>query len=88
MKIQELGRRRPEEIPIAGVTLRECMLEVITSQELENEFSSLDGLDICDGDEVWRFRTPEWTWANMGGRMGVVIIRNGLASHWIVSRMN
>lgn len=30
-----------------------------------------------DGDELWTFETPPYTWASMCGRAGYVILRDG-----------
>ncbi|HBL42270.1 MAG TPA: hypothetical protein DDZ90_02615 [Planctomycetaceae bacterium] len=43
---------------------------------------------LLEDDEVWRFRTPPWTWSTMSGVEGVVVLRDGLAAHWLVTRMN
>ena len=88
MRKQSLGSRNPDEIPVAGVTLRDLMSERITPTVARSELTSDPGDLLCDDDEVWRFRTPPWTWANMSGVMGFVVLRHGVAVHWLVTRMN
>jgi hypothetical protein len=88
MRIHNLGLRSPDRIPVAGVTLRELMSEVVSIQDVTAAVGSIDGLDLRDGDEIWRFRTPAWTWPNMCGVAGFVVLRNGLASHWIATRIS
>lgn len=88
MRKQILGLRRPDEIPVAGVTLRELMSERTTPDCARSELSSDPGDLLRDDDEVWHFRTPLWTWACTSGVEGFVILRNGLAAHWLVTRMN
>ncbi len=88
MHKQSLRLRNPDEIPVAGVTLRELMSEQTTPQIARTELSWEPGDLLCDDDEVWRFRTPLWTWQNMSGVEGFVVLRQGLAAHWLVKRMN
>ena len=88
MRKQNLGLRKPEEIPVAGVTLRDLMSEQISPQQAREELAIDAGELLTDQDEVWRFRTPAWTWQLMGGVQGFVVLRDGLAAHWLVTRMN
>ncbi|MEN6494139.1 MAG: hypothetical protein ABFD16_07600 [Thermoguttaceae bacterium] len=93
MRIQQLGGRPPEEIPVAGVTLRDLLGDVVTLAHVHGQFSD-DPLSnrvadvLKEDDEVRRFRTPPWTWANMSGMEGFVVMRSGKAICWIVTRMN
>ncbi len=43
---------------------------------------------LQEGDELWEFRSPPDSWANMAGRAGIALIRDGNVLDWIVSRMN
>jgi len=88
MRKQDLGLRNPDEIPVAGVTLRELMSEQTNPDAARSELFWDPGDLLRDDDEVWRFRTPPWTWANMGGVDGFIILRQGRAAHWLVKRMN
>ncbi|QDT44907.1 hypothetical protein Pan241w_50230 [Gimesia alba] len=90
MRKQSLGLRNPEEIPLAGTTLRALMSEKITVAQARSELqNSGDPGDLLrNEDEVWRFRTPAWTWSTMSGVEGIVVLRDGLAAHWLVTRMN
>jgi hypothetical protein len=40
------------------------------------------------GDEIWRFRSPGDTWANMCGRAGYSIVRDGEVLRSLVTLMN
>jgi hypothetical protein len=40
------------------------------------------------GDELWRFRSPDHTWANLTGRAGYAIVRNGEILHSLVTLLN
>jgi hypothetical protein len=40
------------------------------------------------GDELWQFLSPEHTWANLMGRAGYAIVRNGEIVHSLVTVMN
>lgn len=40
------------------------------------------------GDELWEFRSPEWTWEALVGRAGVVLLREGQEIAWIITSMN
>jgi hypothetical protein len=44
--------------------------------------------DMLTGDELWRFRSPSTTWANMGGRAGYAIVRDGRIIRWLVTLMS
>jgi len=92
MRYQQLGSRPPEEIPVAGVTLRDLMHAKVDYDFVFTTFPS-DRHDellgrIKETDEIWIFRTPPWTWAAMGGVEGFVILREGLALFWVVITMN
>lgn len=44
---------------------------------------------VREGDEIWLWRTPDWTWKMLTGREGCVIVRNGRPTrHIIVTGMN
>ncbi len=88
MQKQNLGLTNPEDIPVAGVTLRELMSEQTTPEAARCKFAWDTGDLLRDDDEAWHFRTPPWTWQNMGGVQGFVVLRNGLAAHWLDTRMN
>jgi len=49
-----------------------------------NEFMS----QYKDGDEIWIFETPSWTWASLCGRAGYVIMRNGEYVAGFCTKMN
>ncbi len=40
------------------------------------------------GDELWRFSSPGHTWANLAGRAGYAIVRDGEIVHSLVTLMN
>lgn len=44
--------------------------------------------EMIPGDELWRFRSPSLTWANMAGRAGYAIVRNGEVVRSLVTLMN
>lgn len=85
---QSLGLRKPDEIPVAGVSLRNLMSQMTTPEQARSQLRFDPGDLIRDDDEVWHFRTPSWTWANMSGVEGFVILRRGLAAHWLVTKRN
>ena len=37
------------------------------------------------GDELWLFRSPDHTWANLAGRAGYAIVRGGEVIHSLVT---
>jgi hypothetical protein len=41
-----------------------------------------------DGDELWRFSTPDETWEQMMGRAGIVLLRGGTIIATIVTTLN
>ena len=43
---------------------------------------------MVPGDELWRFRSPAHTWANMAGRAGYRIVREGKLIRSLVTLMN
>lgn len=77
MRKQTLGLRSPDIIPVAGVTLRALMSVQVTPQTARLELVWDPGDLLREDDEVWRFRTPRWTWANMSGVEGFVVLRMG-----------
>jgi hypothetical protein len=40
------------------------------------------------GDELWQFRSPDHTWANLAGRAGYAILRDGEIVHSLVTLLN
>ncbi len=40
------------------------------------------------GDELWRFASPEPTWAHLCGRAGIALVRDGRVIYAIVTMMN
>lgn len=40
------------------------------------------------GDELWTFSTSEESWANMSGRAGISLVRNGKEVDCIIGKMN
>ena len=40
------------------------------------------------GDELWEFCTPDWTWQEMVGRKGIVLLRGAEEIAWIITLMN
>jgi len=45
-------------------------------------------LRMVAGDELWTFSSPPECWRNLGGRMGVALLRNGKAIGHITTAMN
>lgn len=90
--LQDLGNRSPENIPVAGVSLRELLGEPVSCDwlllQVPEQVHQQVKSQLKDGDEVRPFRTPLWTWQAMGGIEGYVVLRNGLAVFWIVTRRN
>jgi len=41
-----------------------------------------------EGDEIWYFNSPDSTWANLCGRAGLCIVRNGQIVDSLVLMMN
>lgn len=84
--------RPPSEIPVAGVTLFELLGESATVEEVQHALEGLrhkhPDVIVRSDDEVRRFRTPNWTWANMAGLEGLVVIRSGRVVFWVITRMN
>lgn len=40
------------------------------------------------GDELYRFRSPPETWANLRGRAGIVLVRDGKVIEMLVTSLN
>lgn len=82
----------PADIPIAGTTLHDLLGEYATPQDVEAALANVrhkpSDVAVQLDDEVRRFRTPGWTWQSMSGLEGLVVLRNGLAVFWVVTRMN
>jgi hypothetical protein len=85
MRMHRFEPRVADEIPLAGVTLRELMSEKVTPTLARSELSWDVGDLLCNDDEVWRFRTPPWTWDDMSGVEGFVVLRCGLAVHLLTT---
>jgi hypothetical protein len=93
MRVQQLGARSPEEIPVAGVSLHDLLGEAASMADVYEHFtapSDRERLDeiLHDGDQIRHFRTPPWTWSSMAGVAGFVVLRAGKAICWLVTRMN
>ncbi len=43
---------------------------------------------MMDGDELWNFSTPEWTWQALCVHQGIALIRNGEVIAHIVTTLN
>ncbi len=43
---------------------------------------------LAQGGELWSFSSPPKTWANMGGRAGYAVVRNGEVVEAIVTLRN
>ena len=43
---------------------------------------------ILPGDQLWEFRSPNESWAIMGGRAGIALVRGGEVIASLVTRMN
>ncbi len=41
-----------------------------------------------DGDELWEFRSPAWTWRKLMGRAGLVRVRDGRVAESLLTMMN
>jgi hypothetical protein len=93
MRIQKLSGLPPQEIPVAGVMLSELLGNKVEVADLASHFTNAATLQsvsevVLESDEIRHFRTPAWTWSNMCGREGFVVIRSGRAVFWLVTRMN
>jgi hypothetical protein len=45
-------------------------------------------VDMLPGDELWRFRSPDDTWARLAGRAGYAILRNGKIVRSLITLLN
>jgi hypothetical protein len=43
---------------------------------------------VMEGDELWEYSSPPWTWSNMAGRAGYALVRGGKVVGEICTRMN
>jgi hypothetical protein len=43
---------------------------------------------MLPGDELWRFRSPAQTWANLAGRAGYAIVRDDEIVHSLITLLN
>jgi hypothetical protein len=43
---------------------------------------------MVDGDQLWEFSSPPATWACLGGREGIALVRQGKIIDAIITRMN
>ena len=90
--------RRPSA-RIANCLTRKVSVEEVEAQHMHagvpfgpgrrnqrwNELKS----EMHEGDELWEFSTPEWTWLELHGRAGLVVVRNGKPTrHILITRMN
>jgi hypothetical protein len=44
--------------------------------------------EMQEGDELWEFTSPPESWANLGGRAGIALVRDGEVVRTLVTRMN
>jgi hypothetical protein len=44
--------------------------------------------EMQSGDELWTFRSPDQSWQDLGGRAGVVLVRDGIPIKALVTVMN
>ena len=62
--------------------------------EIAKPFGFLNGrweefkAQMRPGDELWTFRSPDDTWANLAGSGGVVLVRDGTPIKALVTMMN
>ena len=86
----------PREIRLQEMASLE--LSVASKQELLNRSEQFNRwvettwnpfiAEMMPGDELWRFRSPAKTWANMAGRAGYAIVREGKIIRSLVSLLN
>ena len=43
---------------------------------------------MVEGDEIWKYRSPERTWKCLGGREYIVIVRKGKSIDMLLTLMN
>ena len=92
MRIQRFQNPQlPDEIPIAGVSLRDFLGDCVSRNDLINalpgeESAILEMVNL--DDEIRKFCTPRWTWATMCGLEGFAVMRDGKVHFWIMIRMN
>jgi hypothetical protein len=43
---------------------------------------------IQEGDVLWEFRSPEWTWSSLCGRAGLVLLRGEEMTDFIITSLN
>jgi len=44
--------------------------------------------EMQPSDELWTFRSPDWTWDDYVGREGIVLLREGQAVATILTKMS
>ena len=85
----DLGHETGGKVP------KDLFLRPLTADELK-ELSELTGRGfrefhrkVREEDEVWLWRTPQWTWEQMCGREGYVIVRRGRTTRYsVITVMN
>jgi hypothetical protein len=93
MRVQRFPESRlPEDIPIAGVTLRDLLGDHADESEVPAGLAATrhkhSDVAVRPEDEFRRFRTPDWTWGIMSGMEGIVVLRGGRVVFRVVTRMN
>jgi len=43
---------------------------------------------MTEGDELWKFCSPEETWRNLCGREGIALVRDDQIINFIVTKLN
>lgn len=71
----EMNRYRSDFLLVEQVDI-----ETIESEYIKNTKK--------EGDELWYYRTPEWTWRRMVGRAGYVLIRGDIVVAEILTELN
>jgi hypothetical protein len=44
--------------------------------------------EMQDGDELWEFSSSQESWARLGGRSGIALVRHGEVVRAVVTKMN
>jgi hypothetical protein len=44
--------------------------------------------EMQDGDELWAFSSSQESWARLGGRSGIALVRHGEVVRAVVTKMN
>jgi hypothetical protein len=72
------------------VTLIERLTVAQAADALGGTAASWDALRAAlrPGDQLWRFRSPEAAWRARCGRAGILLLRDGVAVHTMVTMLN